>query len=878
MAGNEPPEEVVWRVEGPLAEVEFLELGDLPVQERARLQRCVAALPGVAAPGSEARVWQTPRQEPPPSIDLAFGSATAVFDSLQHGAGGPSFEAPEAAPPPSLPTYLPTGMPVASPAQHIHINNFTANLNFPPHPSPPTAAPQSLPPQQQQQALQQQQQPQSLHSQPLPFTIGSHFPPGTQYVAPFPQPPAPAQYQGPPVVVYQPQFAMFTPPPGHQQGQPGQVHGVANQHQQPAYHTPTPPPATTAMVREGGGIMFGSTPVVSVRHSSSDEEEEQRSAHMQHQKVEEQKPTEKQQEETLARPQPSAARNPPPADHVNFSPGHHSSAPGHVVKPSPGAVKASSGKVNPGSGQQLNPAPASGGDGQQQVNAAAAGAAASKPVHHIQADNTLTEAPTDASNQSATDSTSKAAREAAPTPPPSKSWASLFTPAPGSGSSTPPTSKPTARIPPFSPHCSDPSTSAQASEASEEELRLSAFLRNYQLNHMAPSFLPRGLTNRSNWCFVNAILQALLACPPFYNLMKALPSKIQQSNATTTKSTTPMIDSVVEFINEFTPLEMMNKNQKKDKARKKEDLPTGNALEPSYVYRTLLQLESETFKVVEGRQEDAEEFLTCMLNMISDEMSSLLKLTEVQQGQEGGGEESSEGGPEWQEVTARGRSCITRRVADESSLDTPVRQLALGLCRYSVKAEGGETSATLQPFFTLQLDIQHEMVGSVEEALLQNFASEQLDGYICSKTRLEVEASRNLSLEDLPPILVLHLKRFVYDGTTGGCQKVMKAVDFSVDLEIPRDILSIASKNKYTTKQRQYKLFGVVYHNGREATKGHYVADVYHTGYASWLHCDDSIVKPTAEQLVVQPSQNSVPYILFYRRGDTMVGVEKTVK
>ena len=122
---------------------------------------------------------------------------------------------------------------------------------------------------------------------------------------------------------------------------------------------------------------------------------------------------------------------------------------------------------------------------------------------------------------------------------------------------------------------------------------------------------------------------------------------------------------------------------------------------------------------------------------------------------------------------------LFRRVADESSLDTPVRQLALGLCRYSdirftflsnishlgkssrysVKAEGGETSATLQPFFTLQLDIQHEMVGSVEEALLQNFASEQLDGYICSKTRQEVEASRNLSLEDLPPILVLHLKR-----------------------------------------------------------------------------------------------------------------------
>lgn len=360
-----------------------------------------------------------------------------------------------------------------------------------------------------------------------------------------------------------------------------------------------------------------------------------------------------------------------------------------------------------------------------------------------------------------------------------------------------------------------------------------------------------------------------------------------------------MIDSVVEFINEFTPLETMNKNQKKDKARKKEDLPTGNALEPSYVYRTLLQLESETFKVIEGRQEDAEEFLTCVLNMLSDEMSSLLKLTE-ESTEEASGDDSvaggggttgatpgaggptvaavAGGGLEWQEVTARGRSCVTRRVADQSSLDTPVRQLALGLCRYSVKAEGGETSATLQPFFTLQLDIQHHSVNTVDEALLENFSSEQLDGYICSKTRQEVEASRNLSLEDLPPILILHLKRFVYDGTTGGCQKVMKAVEFSVDLEIPRDIMSGSSKSKYTAKQRQYKLFGVVYHNGREATKGHYVADVYHTGYASWLHCDDSTVKPTAEQLVTQPSPNSVPYILFYRRGDTMVGVEKTVK
>ena len=162
----------------------------------------------------------------------------------------------------------------------------------------------------------------------------------------------------------------------------------------------------------------------------------------------------------------------------------------------------------------------------------------------------------------------------------------------------------------------------------------------------------------------------------------------------------------------MSPLETMNKNQKKDKARKKEDLPTGNALEPSYVYKTLLQLESETFKVIEGRQEDAEEFLTCLLNMISDEMVSLLKLLE-ESGAEAAvkGSEEQSGGPEWQEVTgSRGKACITRRIKDQSNIVTPVQQLALGLCRYSVKSAHNETSATLQPFFTLQLDIQSDNI------------------------------------------------------------------------------------------------------------------------------------------------------------------------
>lgn len=42
-----------------------------------------------------------------------------------------------------------------------------------------------------------------------------------------------------------------------------------------------------------------------------------------------------------------------------------------------------------------------------------------------------------------------------------------------------------------------------------------------------------------------------------------------------------------------------------------------------------------------------------------------------------------------------------------------------------------------------------------------------------------------MTLEELPPVLVLHLKRFVFEKT-GGCQKLTKNIDYPVDLEISK--------------------------------------------------------------------------------------------
>lgn len=46
-----------------------------------------------------------------------------------------------------------------------------------------------------------------------------------------------------------------------------------------------------------------------------------------------------------------------------------------------------------------------------------------------------------------------------------------------------------------------------------------------------------------------------------------------------------------------------------------------------------------------------------------------------------------------------------------------------------------------------------------------------------------------MTLEELPPVLVLHLKRFVFEKT-GGCQKLSKNIDYPVDLEISKGTAS----------------------------------------------------------------------------------------
>ena len=246
-----------------------------------------------------------------------------------------------------------------------------------------------------------------------------------------------------------------------------------------------------------------------------------------------------------------------------------------------------------------------------------------------------------------------------------------------------------------------------------------------------------------------------------------------------------------------------------------------------------------------GHQQDAEEFLGFLLQSLDDECTQVMNqiATNGDVTPEGPSNDSSaDPSGDWLEVGRKQRAAVTRSSGSNSS--TPITKLFGGFLRSEFRVPGLKDSITLEPYQPLQLDIGSPDVRNVVDALRGLTRPERLQGDFNSARGKDVMATKHVSIETLPPVLILHLKRFQFDAEGNGTVKIWKKVGYPLELEIPPEALS--RQKRQTMGERampKYKLISVIYHHGKNATAGHYTADVRRQEDNEWIRLDDTVIR-----------------------------------
>lgn len=388
--------------------------------------------------------------------------------------------------------------------------------------------------------------------------------------------------------------------------------------------------------------------------------------------------------------------------------------------------------------------------------------------------------------------------------------------------------------------------------------------------------------NTGNMCFANAVLQVLVYCPPFWRLFYELGKVMDKSPDTVTggeQSRTPLVDTTVRFIREFIPKQKKatapeGKGKAVDRtAYGEEEDDVMESFIPAYVYDALK--EKKRFDHMRGgHQEDAEEFLGFYLDTLEEELLSITASLQSKNANDPGYSErqqngsAAEDGP-WLEVGKKNRTAVTRTV---NTTESPITRIFGGKFRSTLRVPHQKDSIIFEDWRSLRLDIQRDQVHTLKDALSCISTPQSVQVTSVTKPGAVLDAKQIVQIETLPPILVLHLKRFLYDANAGGTAKVGKQVLFDAELEVGSDVMAPGRKIQTT----RYKLFGVLYHHGTSASGGHYTLDVLHPNIAmnptkpreGWIRIDDELVSDVSPEDVfgTHARDDRCAYLLFYRR------------
>ncbi|GBG24112.1 Ubiquitin carboxyl-terminal hydrolase 10 [Hondaea fermentalgiana] len=484
----------------------------------------------------------------------------------------------------------------------------------------------------------------------------------------------------------------------------------------------------------------------------------------------------------------------------------------------------------------------------------------------------------------------------------------------------------------------------------------------------------RGLYNLGNTCFINAVIQSLVLTPSLGSVWFAVLDKIPDLEASLDAERLEEVQTL-RSLSELA-VELLGSEQLAKAYLDRPVTAGATAVRPDefiWLIRDFFENQGLTNRIqkdptseetrvrVHVPQQDAHEFLEWLLDRLNDEQVALLKsgassssespssdapwangsnneaahgnnhldvsLESIEASNMGAWADEASGDGDadadgWQEVGRKGRNHVTTRVGhhhddDEASVQTFISESFQGIVRSSLRTPGARESITLQPFMCLQLEVLNKAVRSVLDGLDLFMSPEILTDLLSQKHGNIQRGQKSLLFDKLPRVLILHLKRFVYDKKTNSPLKLNKLVTYPSKLVIPDNYLStklrqqlhaqgaaassaasssaaisatagagepgtepiaaagpgavpsmvpsgtFATRISSPAELREYQLHAVVQHQGNAAVQGHYISWTLDTATGAWMEHNDDKAKPKSLSEVLD---NRDAYLLFYSR------------
>ncbi|XP_033625203.1 ubiquitin carboxyl-terminal hydrolase 8-like [Asterias rubens] len=173
----------------------------------------------------------------------------------------------------------------------------------------------------------------------------------------------------------------------------------------------------------------------------------------------------------------------------------------------------------------------------------------------------------------------------------------------------------------------------------------------------------------------------------------------------------------------------------------------------------------------------------------------------------------------------------------------------------------GHNSVKFEAFMYLSLPIPSNSRCSLQQCLKKFSTEEKLTGdnaTYCSQCKTNRESSKTILIWKLPRILLIHLKRFYYEGMWR--QKLQTMVDFPLrDMDMSPYTIGPKPSNSYN-------LYAVSNHIGT-LDGGHYTACCLNVNNNRWNKFDDHEVLEAKQSNI----KSAAAYILFYTSLDSLV-------